>query len=206
MENIKVFTQAMEALEELRADGSISVATQERLGLPKIFRYASPEKLTLYSLTIGGKTPQQLEAELEARGFKIGGNASFMMKSRDFTTEKHQEELQLVRLTAEDLFHDRTSHTMDEAYNKAKELGLELCPAEVGPHLRLTYKDQPFLERIYIAMKQIADHDGHFHVFSVERDDVGLWLDGHWLESCDACLERRFVFRVPRLGGKAYRE
>lgn len=62
-------------------------------------------------------------------------------------------------------------------YEKAKRLGLELCPAEVGPQLRLQYKDQPREEWLLIAMKPIPDFRGDLRVFGVEHGLGGLWLD-----------------------------
>jgi len=71
--------------------------------------------------------------------------------------------------------------TTDEIYAKAKELGLELCPAEVGPHLRLQYENQPSREWLYIAMQQISDRGGAPGVFRLVRDGGGLWLAALWV-------------------------
>ena len=62
------------------------------------------------------------------------------------------------------------------SYACALELGLELCPAEVGPVVRLAYKDQPLSGWLIIAMNVITVSDGGFSVFREEHDDRGLWL------------------------------
>jgi len=60
-------------------------------------------------------------------------------------------------------------------------LGLELCPADTGPHYRLKYRSRPN-EHIFIGMKQIRDSAGRARVFRLARDGDGLWLDGSWAE------------------------
>ncbi|KKQ96707.1 MAG: hypothetical protein UT22_C0025G0001, partial [Parcubacteria group bacterium GW2011_GWC2_39_11] len=70
--------------------------------------------------------------------------------------------------------------TRQRIYGRANELGLDLCPAEVGPQLRLQYKDQPEEEHLIVAMNPIADSDGALELFLVERDDSGLWLDSYY--------------------------
>ena len=199
VENTKAFTQAMEALKELRANARISVATQERLGFPKIFQHVSPEKLALLSLTIGGKTPQQLEAELEMQGVKVEDVARFMMRSKDFATQSQKEELQLVRLTVGELFRDSQQHTTDELFFKAKELGLELCPAEVGPHLRLKIARQSMDDGFSVAMKQITAPDRGPSFFGVSEYDDDLWLS-NCLTTIGWFPEDKLVFRLPAVG------
>lgn len=154
-------------------------------------------KITRQSLEIGGQTKDQLEAALERAGFNVSDYARSMMKSQDFTTERQKEQTDLVRLTVDALFNDGRTHTTDEVFSRAKEFGLELCPAEVGPHLRLSYKDQPLDEWIYVAMKQISGSGGYPYVFNVERDDGGSWLSYGWARPDNEWNpEDKFVFRL----------
>ena len=60
---------------------------------------------------------------------------------------------------------------------RASELGLRLCPAEVGPQYRLQYKDQPHGERLHVAMKPIASSDGEPRIFVLAHNADGLSLD-----------------------------
>ncbi len=58
-----------------------------------------------------------------------------------------------------------------------RQLGLELCPPDVGPNLRLDYTDQPQGERLCIAMKPILASDGEPRIFVVEHTAEGLSLN-----------------------------
>jgi hypothetical protein len=92
-----------------------------------------------------------------------------------FSISPVKKELSLVKVSKTDLGLEETS-TDDEAIEKAKKLGLDLCPEEVGPQLRIQYSNQPDGERLRIAMKPIAGVGGHPHVFEVVNDGTGLWL------------------------------
>jgi len=88
------------------------------------------------------------------------------------------ETLHLVRLTVQDLFNDNSSHTTKQIWQKAKDLGLELCPVETGPLLRLAVgKSQPHEIYWRIAHEQICISGGKPHVFGLyshHRGGAGL--------------------------------
>ena len=130
----------------------------------------------------GGKDKDQLIAELKSKKNNTGGYAEDMLRNKAFTTSKNSEQINLVRLTVKDLFSDSQNHTTQEIYQRAQELGLELCPAEVGPNYRLQYQDQPMNEWLYIGMKQITDRGGGPDVFRLVRRVDGLWLRGSWAD------------------------
>lgn len=132
-------------------------------------------KIRLEGIQIGGKSAQQLEAEIEQIGW-ISSYAKDMFHSRDFTTLPNPTPLDIVRLKVRDLGFTSWA-TTDQVYKRAQELGLDLCPAEVGPHLRLQDQAQPIGDWYYIGMKPISDSDGLPYVFWVDRDDEKLRLD-----------------------------
>ena len=132
-------------------------------------------RIRIQDLEIGGKLAKELQRQLSAEGIKISNWTNDMLKNNDFTTLPESQNLNTVRLKVSDL--GLTGYpTTDQIYAKAKELGLELCPAEAGPHLRLKYKDQPLDEWLYIGMKQITVSRGSPNVFKLDRSVDGLWL------------------------------
>ena len=58
------------------------------------------------------------------------------------------------------------------------EVGLELCPEEVGPHLRLQYSNQPVGEFLHVAMKPQRTYDGDLVDFTLANSGAGLALLG----------------------------
>jgi hypothetical protein len=123
-------------------------------------------------ITIGGKTKDQLVAELTAENLKISSYAAQLLDSPEFETKITPEPLDLIELSVADLGFPNGA-TTEEIYTRAEELGLELCPAEVGLHLRLQDKNPVWR---WIAMKPIADAYGRPEVFFLYRDGDGLWL------------------------------
>lgn len=165
-------------------------------GLEHVYTSFPEKKIRRESVEIGGKTTEQLIAEMEAAHINISDYAKSMMKNRDFIPGKTREEATLIRLTVADLGF-KTSATTDQIYERAQTLGLELCPPDTGPNYRLKYKDQPLNEWVRIGMKQIAGSDGDPSVFRLGRRGDGLWLSYYWAEPDDTWDPGdRFVFRL----------
>lgn len=153
----------------------------QQAGIEHVYNSFPEGRVRMQKLEIGGKSKQQLVAEMKQRGINIYEDAQQMIDSTDFTTLPQKDSIDLVRLRVQDLGLKGTP-TTDEVYAKANELGLDLCPAEVGPHLRLKNTDQPLGEWYLIGMKQIAVRHGHSHVFYLVRHEYGLWLSHYWAE------------------------
>lgn len=168
----------------------------EKITHPSIALGVFLEGKVQYRITIGGKTTKQLVAELKVKKVYISDYARDMLKNEDFTTQHKPEQIDLVILTVKELGF-LNGATIDEIYQKAQELGLELCPAEVGPQLQLQH---PISERTLIAMKQIAVRNGDPNVFSLLRNAYGLWLSDNNARPSSGWYDNgQFVFRFRKL-------
>ncbi len=164
-------------------------------GLNKFLRKENPweNPEILKTIEIGThKDVKSLRKALEESGARISNWAGDILNKTKLS--KSKQSLDLVVLTVEELGFPQGAQLKD-IYKAAINQGLGLCPAEVGPQLRLQYTNQPKGEWLLIAMEPINDSDGDLSLFRVERSDGDHWLlasygypDGHW----DASY--RFVF------------
>jgi len=125
----------------------------------------------------GLKTAEDFRKDIKDCGMKISGWAKDILGKSEFTAVTEETAVDLVKVTVAELGF-KNGACRDRIYDRAKELGLELCPVEVGPQLRLQYKDQPNGERIRVGMEPIRGSDNDLKVFCVERLDSGFWLNG----------------------------
>jgi hypothetical protein len=103
----------------------------------------------------------------------------------------------LIFSVAELGFKERANYR--EICDRAKSLGLKLCPAEVGPQLWRQHEEH-LGGRIYIGMCPLEDTYNSYSpvIFEVERRIDGWWLytvhasfNNYFSEDC------RFVFTTP---------
>ncbi|MFB7141460.1 helicase [Gottfriedia sp. NPDC056225] len=140
---------------------------------------------------IGGLPKSQLIEKLQQYSISINESGERILADDKFTTSGEKYNLQTVELTVFDLgFVDGA--TTPEIYKKAGELGLALCPMELGPYLRLAYLDQPegFLGNpvtqhqappgsITVASEALTDDVDFPKGFYIRRINNVLWLRGY---------------------------
>jgi hypothetical protein len=142
--------------------------------ITRIYESFPNDKIFMYPLETDPKidSPQKAKNKLEEKGIWISDYGKDILEKTKFSGK--QEKYNLVQFTVEQLGFPNGA-TTDQIYAKAKEIGLKLCPAEVGPQLRLSY---PGKDWKLIAMEQIPDRNGDPSVFDLSSDSVELGLHG----------------------------
>lgn len=144
-------------------------------------------------LGTGLKTAYDFRKSFEDNGFAIDDCANDILCKPAFTVATEETELDLVVISVAELGF-KNAAPREEIYARGDERGLDLCPAEVGPQLRLQYKDQPNGE-LFVAMEPITGSIGYLSLFRVERSASTLLLSCY--SASPACVwgtGTRFVF------------
>ena len=141
------------------------------------------------------KSPDAYRDALEAGKHLSGAWVSDLFGKPACTCASEEIDVDLVVLSVADLgFKEGALYS--QICERAPAIGLDLCPAEVGPALRLAYGNQPRGERLVIATKPFTDSGDDLDLFVMEvSGGGGLWLRGDCGPS-DRFWEpdRRFVF------------
>ncbi len=136
-----------------------------------------------------------------SRGFTrciVGGYAETLLDNLTLALASKPIAVDLVIRTVEELGFKSGAYYW-QICARAIELGLELCPVEVGPMLRLVYCDQPREGPLCIASEAIIGSSNDRNIFTVRHGAGGLWLDWYDVGTNDVfATTRRFVFVLPR--------
>lgn len=120
---------------------------------------------------------KRLDTDLRQAGYLVGPDVGSMLKTAELFPSA--QKLSLVLLSVGDLGFSNGA-TTNLVFRAGLRLGYELCPAEVGPQLRLQYPNQKLGERIRLAMEStVNDYEGNPLVFCVAHDSYGVRIDGH---------------------------
>jgi hypothetical protein len=138
---------------------------------------------------------------LDISKIKIGDSADEILGRPAFPYAGTKTGIELAVLSAADLGVESEQASLAEIYHRARQTGLELCPAEVGPRLRLDYRDQPFGEALDIAMEPVTTYGGQPTILTLANWGTGLLLIGRdGRPESTAFRKSRFVFAMPGSG------
>jgi hypothetical protein len=149
------------------------------------------------SIKLGGhRTANDFRTAIESAGCYVAATAEDILGSAVVNATDRERTIDVVVMSTENLGLKRFA-TYDEICTRARELGLVLCPAEVGPHLRLQHEAQSFTEWLYIGMRPVVNSSGRLVIFSVDRSFGARYLgtrfiatDSNWI------YNGQFVFAI----------
>lgn len=140
---------------------------------------------------VGGRTGAELLEDLRQAGVELNESARVLLGSEWFRDRTEQRKLTVVELAVGQLGFPAGGR-MSEICRRAEELGLSLCPLELGPYFRLQFLDQaegywgfPVTRHrappgsITIASKPVSDDDEFPKGFYLRRIQGVLWLRGY---------------------------
>lgn len=145
------------------------------------------------------KNPDDYRKALESGRRRSAEWVNNFLGQPAFACAGEETDVDLVVLSVDELGFDKGA-LYSEICDRAVDMGLDLCPAEVGPALRLAYEEQPQGERLIVGTKPFADTGDALDLFVMEVSGGGrLWLRGDCGPS-DRYWEpdRRFIFVRPR--------
>lgn len=147
------------------------------------------------TVTLGlEKSPKDYRKAIKNYGGHIGDRTDQILNKTEVS--QTEVELDLVVVTVNRLGF-RNAH-LDVLYARAINLGLQLCPAEVGPALWLLYKYEPGGEWLYIGMEPITCSDGSPRVFGGDGEGE-RWLRSTHIGNDHLCYAYdQWVFVRPR--------
>jgi len=145
---------------------------------------------TWKTLTLG---PPNADVEyrlaLKEANIELCDNGDALLSECPFSRSSVARKLELVTCSSRTLGF-RKGVTFDEICRRARTQGLKLCPAEVGPALRLHYLNQPSGEMLTIAMDPIRPPASFLNIFVLGNSEKRLWLT-----ICVKCPDHPFGLR-----------
>lgn len=158
-------------------------------------------------LSIGGISKAELRQKLKDHDISINPLGNDLLESDLFTITKQPQTITLAFMTLKELGFNQRGPTLPEIIRQVKSRGLDLCPPETGPFLRLAYSkdnNSQGMEKQYrtpdgaitvLSPPLSKDHDfpKGFYLRKVEGT---YWLRGY---TCDDQhrfdVNERFVFQ-----------
>jgi hypothetical protein len=143
-----------------------------------------------------------LRRALTDAGCGVGDTAEEVLARPAFTLSVTRTELELLAVSAAELGFEGDTAALGQIYARARQLGFELAPAEIGPQLRLQYLDQPIGEFLIVAMEPIKTWEGEPVVLTVANGGAGLLLVGQdGRADAEMFVGARFLFvRTNKVG------
>ena len=130
------------------------------------------------TVEVGHLSKSELLQEFERHSIKMNEMGKRLFADAPLARSASSRILKTVELQVRNLGFPNGA-IWAEIFRAASERGLNLCPIEAGPYLRLQYLDQPEGFWITVASQKLCDMDDYPNGFYLRRLTDGLWLRGY---------------------------
>jgi hypothetical protein len=130
------------------------------------------------TIELGSLTKAELLKTFAQHSIQMNEMGTRLFADAPCTPAEDSCHLETVELKVRDLGIPAGS-TSAQIFQAASQLGLDLCPVDAGPYLRLQYLDQPEGHWITVASPKLREGD-YPNGFYLRRLPDGLWLRGYW--------------------------
>jgi hypothetical protein len=149
----------------------------------------------------GGMKGRQLVEELKHAGINISSWTRRAIESEEFPNSPNRESINVARCTIYDLGF-RKEPKMKQIWGRIEEVG-SFCPEDLGPHLRLDFRNQPNKDRFFVAMKKLPTSLNSHGIFYLYRKNDPRGRKELWLEICvvgdeASCSLRNEIVFIPK--------
>ena len=147
--------------------------------------------ITIRTVEIGGLTKTQLLEKFKQNSILLNKYAVQLFADDRFKVSDKKFSVRTVEIKVRNLGFPKGA-TRPQIFDKANQLDLKLCPLELGPYLRLNYRDQPegYLGKpswknrspygaIKIASEILSDDEYFPKGFYLRKIEGVLWLRGY---------------------------
>jgi len=193
-------TECWRSAEHAQAPAPVSAA-------PGVVPISVSQAPVWKTITIGEyKGANAIRAAIDAAPCQIaiGDQADEIIGRPAFPFSRTKVDIDLVVVSVADLGFGPDGASLRDIYARAGTFGLDLCPAEVGPILRLSYLDQPLGEFLHVAMRPVSTYAGELVDFTLGNGGSALLLIGGEARP-DLVLTSgvRMIFMRPRVDSVA---
>ena len=129
-------------------------------------------------LRVGGVSKDALLRRLAQCSVSLNEYARALFADDEFTTSS-QARTVLVTFVSLPEIGLPDGARFEEILGRAADVGLQPCPLEVAPHLRLDYLDQPQGPYLIVASLKLRPGSSIPSGFYLRRRKNGLWLRGY---------------------------
>ncbi len=147
-------------------------------------------------LGTGLETADDFRIALRRNNCEINNGANYMLGNPAFSVSDREITVDLVLVSFSDLGFGKYADRR-EVYEKARSLGLQICPEEVGPQLRLQFDGQrPGDKSLIVCIKPLPDNEGTPSLFSLQCNHHGE-LGLHSQPGCSGEIIDGVPFKLP---------